>query len=310
MSSDKSKLLQALFDFYSENNRLPSANEIANMFNIGAKKAYWLHGYLSATLKDETFIRQIEKEIDNDANMVELVISDLHIPYIDEKAFFTMLDFVKGMKDEPNIVCILGDLIDFYQISFWNRDPKKVAIEDEIEIAKEYLSLLRKEFPNAQFFLLESNHHLRMKRYLFSKAPELSGLAQLMFENLLSLSDFNIRYVSNEKFMTINQEPFKIGNLYHIHGHELRTCGINVARNVFLKTQHNTIMGHWHVTQEYIQRRINGEVYGCWAVGCLCSLVAEYAPVNQWNHGFAIVNHFGLDFFEVRNYKIINGKVL
>jgi len=29
-------------------------------------------------------------------------------------------------------------------------------------------------------------------------------------------------------------------------------------------------------------------VRGCWSVGCLCELVAEYAPLNNWNHGFAV----------------------
>jgi len=309
MEKSKFEIIRELVNFYNEKLYIPSAQMIASMYNIGAKKAYWIHGYLTAMLNDDRYIREIEESEDQKTEFIEVVFADMHIPYIDEKAFFTAIDFCKNLPGVDKFV-LLGDEIDFYQISFWNRNPKKMSIEEEIEMCKDYLKLLKKEFSDADFYMIESNHHLRLQRYIFSNAPELAGLRQLMFENLLDLNSLGIKYISNEKLISITGKPFKIGGLYHIHGHEVKTGGINVARNVYLKTQQNVIMGHFHRTQEYIHRTLDGRVYGCWSVGCLCQLTAEYAPVNQWNHGFAVIYHFDSEYFEVKNYKIINGKVL
>jgi hypothetical protein len=44
-------------------------------------------------------------------------------------------------------------------------------------------------------------------------------------------------------------------------------------------------------------------------VGCLCDLSPDYAIVNRWNHGFAIVDIDEDGSFEVHNHKIIDGRV-
>jgi hypothetical protein len=34
---------------------------------------------------------------------------------------------------------------------------------------------------------------------------------------------------------------------------------------------------------------VGEKTYPCYSLGCLCNLTPEYAPVNKWTHGFAIV---------------------
>jgi hypothetical protein len=68
------------------------------------------------------------------------------------------------------------------------------------------------------------------------------------------------------------------------------------------------MLGHWHVSQEYIVKGITGKVKGGWAVGCLSDLYPEYNPINQWTHGFAKITK-DHNSFEVDNKKIINGKI-
>jgi len=41
----------------------------------------------------------------------------------------------------------------------------------------------------------------------------------------------------------------------------------------------------------------------------LCGLTPEYARINRWNHGFAIIENNG-DSYKVNNYMIYDGKVL
>jgi hypothetical protein len=40
---------------------------------------------------------------------------------------------------------------------------------------------------------------------------------------LLGLDDFEINYIDSIEYFKENKEFFKIGKLYHIHGHELKT---------------------------------------------------------------------------------------
>jgi hypothetical protein len=47
----------------------------------------------------------------------------------------------------------------------------------------------------------------------------------------------------------------------------------------------------------------------CWSTGCLCDLTPEYARINRWNHGAAIVTVFDDGEYEVHNFRIAHGKV-
>jgi hypothetical protein len=48
----------------------------------------------------------------------------------------------------------------------------------------------------------------------------------------------------------------------------------------------------------------------CWSTGCLCELEPSYMPLNNHNHGAAIVEVDHLTgSFKVENFIIINGKV-
>ena len=51
-----------------------------------------------------------------------LIISDLHLPYHDEQAIRVALE--KGKAEDVNIVILLGDILDMYQMSQWVKDPK------------------------------------------------------------------------------------------------------------------------------------------------------------------------------------------
>jgi hypothetical protein len=49
----------------------------------------------------------------------------------------------------------------------------------------------------------------------------------------------------------------------------------------------------------------------CWSIGCLCGLHPEYAPLNKWVHGFAIVHGESEDgYFEVENKRIVEGRIV
>lgn len=257
--------------------------------------------------------KQVEK--DYSINIIkrkrrELFMSDIHIPYHDETALSTAINF--ALDEKITDIVLSGDIADFKSVSFWERDANERDLNYEVQIVKSVLNQLREAFPNAKIVYIEGNHEERLRRFINSNIPEFSNLSALTIPKLFALEELKIEYVSNKEHIKRHSKPFQIGKLFHIHGHEVKASwgAVNVARNVFLKTQRNVIMGHFHTTQEWVQRSIDSDVSGAWAVGCLSELVAPYQPVNNWNHGFAIIEYDDLGNFTVYNRKIINGIVV
>lgn len=236
-----------------------------------------------------------------DKNKKILVISDIHIPYHVRPS--VMLALENG-KDCDTII-LNGDIIDFYACSFWDKRPDKTLLKREIEMGWNFFDGLRKMFPDADIIFKSGNHEFRFERYLVTKAPAFFGIEQFAIPELLKLKEYGIRYVNDKQII-------KCGDLNIIHGHEIRmTMGaINVARTIYLKANASVMFSDRHITQEYIQRDINGDIHGAWAVACLCDLSPDYSPVNNWNHGFAKIERYADGNFTVENKKIINGKVL
>jgi hypothetical protein len=108
-----------------------------------------------------------------------------------------------------------------------------------------------------------------------------------------------------------DKQLIKSGRLFIAHGHEIFSASgaINVARNFRLKANDNVLFGHFHRTQDDYAKSLSEKIMGAWAVGCLCGLSPLYMPINQWNHGFAIVDMDKDGMFDVQNKKVIGGIV-
>ena len=230
-----------------------------------------------------------------------LVISDIHIPYHVRPVLMLALETCRDV----DTIILNGDIVDFYACSFWDKRPDKTLLKREIEMGWNFFDGLRKMFPSAEIIFKSGNHEFRFERYICQKAPAFFGMDSFAIPEILKLKDYGISYVSDKQMI-------KAGDLTIIHGHEIRmTLGaVNVARTLYLKANANIMFGDRHVSQEYFQRDIHGKVRGAWAVGCLCDLSPDYAPVNNWNHGFARVQLNSDNSFSVDNKKIILGKVL
>lgn len=241
-------------------------------------------------------------------NKTAIVLADLHIPYHDETVVNAVLNYCVDLK--PSYVIYLGDILDFYQVSFWNKDPKGFDLEEELIAGREFFRLTSQElFKKASHYYIEGNHEQRLRRYLFSKAPELSNLRalQLSAPDMLNLYNYDVEYVILREWMQTYNEPFKLGNLYLLHGHEFSTKfgAVYVARRAVLRTLSNVMVGHSHVAQEHIEKSVtSGSILGGWSVGCLCDLYPDFSPLNGWIHGFAEIRLTDDGNFVVFNHKV------
>jgi predicted phosphodiesterase len=232
-----------------------------------------------------------------------LFLSDIHVPYHNIEALTVALKH--GLEEGCDTVYLNGDVIDFYAISSFDKDPRKRNFGEEVMKTREFLSLLRGLFPKAHIYYKCGNHDVRYERYLMKCAPDLFGLGEYNLETLLHLEQNNIIFIPDKQIV-------HAGKLTMIHGHELGKTimsPVNVARGLYLRTKESSICGHSHQTSQHVEKSVNGKVTSCWSVGCLCELHPDYAPINKYNHGFAIIDIFENGDFEVFNHTIVNGKI-
>lgn len=236
------------------------------------------------------------------ANNNILFLTDIHLPYHDIDALTLALDY--GKEKKVNTIWLNGDIMDCYQASTHEKDPKKRDMSYELQVCRDFLDLLKKEFPLAKIFYKSGNHEQRWERFLRVKAPLLLDTDEFKLEILLKVGERGITWIPNTQLA-------KVGKLNIIHGNEYKGGGgINVARTLWLRAGDNVIAGDKHKTQSGLKTNIDKKITGTWSVGCLCELNPEYLSFNEWNLGFAHIEIFNDGSFSVHNKQIIEGKVI
>jgi predicted phosphodiesterase len=231
-----------------------------------------------------------------------LIMSDLHIPYHHLPAIEVCLDY--ALKKDIDAIYINGDLIDFYKISRWIKDPKRRGIQSEIDMTRNFLEGLTGF--GLPIYWKMGNHEERWNSYFLQNAPELSDLDAIQLDNVFALDELGIELIDHKRV--------KFGSLNVIHGHEFGQSffnPVNPARGLFLRAKTSTIAGHNHQTSSHHENNINGKQTACFSTGCLCDLEPEYRPMayTKWNHGAAIIE-LEPDYFKVNNFRIIEGRVV
>lgn len=231
-----------------------------------------------------------------------LVLSDIHFPYHDRDALMVALK--EGKRREVDSILLNGDILDFYQLSKFTKDFRKKSVRAEIDTFRYFIDQLKQRFPETTIYFKFGNHEQRLERWIMNNGQMFDGLFNI--ENIVQFNDHGIIYLKDNIGV-------KFGKLNIIHGHEIRTnMGlVNIARTYYVKAQSNILLGHWHQNQEYYTRDIDGNMHGAWTQGCLCRLDAEYTyGINQWNHGFSIVDKISpKGDFKVKLYRIIEGEL-
>lgn len=230
-----------------------------------------------------------------------LILSDIHIPYHDVDAVKIAVE--KGVEDGCDAVYLNGDILDFFQLSFHEKDARnRPSIKQEIAMAKEFFEYLRHKFPSATIYFKPGNHEHRLERYLVIKAPELLDCEEFKLNVLLELEKYKIIYINK-------RTKVYFGHLLVEHGDRMKgTGGVNPARTLFTKYKRHVLVGHFHRKSEHSEKVYDGKLISTFSTGCLCELEPEYYEVNNHVHGMAIVTMNG-DNFKVDNYLIEDGEL-
>jgi predicted phosphodiesterase len=234
------------------------------------------------------------------------VLSDIHFPKHDENALANAVEHIKS-EGEPAVVILNGDIADAEEFSSWAKNPRAINTEDALDTIRQGLLWLRTQFPNARMIYKLGNHEERLDRYCWGRAPELVGLPHISWEGLLKIDNELNKIEELQEIEFIGeQRPIMLGKLPLFHGHELPkglTNAVNPARGAFLRMIDSAMIGHHHQSSSHVQYNWRHEPINCWSIGCLCDLTPEYARINKWNHGHAIVEIAESGSFSVWNYK-------
>lgn len=190
-----------------------------------------------------------EPYIGGDPNNV-LVISDAHLPFEHPDA----LRFCREIQEKYNCgtVVNIGDIIDNYAISRYDKDPSSMAISAEYEEVLRKLKAWYKTFPEVKVCI--GNHEAR----LFKKVA-LAGLPISWLKDLKSILEAPSEWTF--------EFSYDINGVLYTHG--TNYSGDMAALNIARDNRQSTVIGHIHTAAgvRYLSNR-NNTIFGM-SVGCL-----------------------------------------
>lgn len=236
-----------------------------------------------------------------DKKKIAVVLSDLHVPFHSRSALAICLEYMRDIQ--PDTIILNGDLIDFYDVSRFLKDPLRIdTLQSELDETRALLNLIRNDHPKAEIYFNRGNHCERLEKFLMTNATALASLRCLSLDELLGLSDNNIVY---------SDTSVHIGNLEVTHGEVARKLPGSSARGHYERTNSSVLIGHVHKLNVTRQRNKWG-VQTLAEGGCLCQLQPEYdRMLTNWQQGFSVVEYSPrTGDFIISQHAISNGEMI
>jgi hypothetical protein len=215
--------------------------------------------------------------------MTRLALPDVHFPFQDDELLHAWLGHLKDLK--PDGIDILGDLIDCYTLSRFDKNPaRKASLQDELEQAEGFLVHVRETAgKDCDIRYSEGNHEDRLRKKLWSKLPDLADLKGLAIPDLLNLKKLGIMWHSI-------QNPYQIRGLWYAHGDILRQrAGMSAAAKAD-QIHASVMIGHSH-RMGWSPRTTWCGIEDAYEVGHLSDYTQLDYVRNQpnWQQGWAVV---------------------
>lgn len=241
-----------------------------------------------------------DKKIPNiELNLKEGLIvvgSDIHFPYQDDKAVAAFIDYCNFY--DPKIIVINGDVLDFYKLSRFSKDPAGKNPKEEIEMAREFFKTLRGKCPKAKIYYTIGNHETRLEKYILDYAPQISCLMDNVFQ-IMKLEDYDV--IGCGSLLVNNSVIFK-------HGSRLGSkSGLSAIKE--LEAHYlSGATGHTHRLAKFSTRK-SGRRFVWFETGCLCTLDPEYMVDPDWEQGFVTLYFENNKLTHSHIHEIISGVV-
>lgn len=210
-----------------------------------------------------------------------LFVPDVHFPFQNATAWRLMLQVAQDFK--PQEIVILGDFFDCYSVSRYDKNPKKMYLDlqEELAVGVTAIGRLYDLLKPKKLYFLEGNHEARVNTYLKNNAPLMLGSASEPRE-LFGLPSSAI-YI-----------PYGLGGwinfdgLYAMHGY---ITGKNTPAKSLDRYGRSVIYGHTHCLGESHKQVLDGptiRAFNCGWLGDVDKAAEDYvSDITAWTHGFA-----------------------
>ena len=228
-------------------------------------------------------------------------LPDSHGVFADERAVACAMAFVRAHK--PDLLVLGGDHVDFYQLSRFDKDPRRALdLQADIDAGEAFVKAARKAAPKARIVYLEGNHENRLSRWLWGKGAELLSLRGMRVPSLLHLGKYGVTYRESG--------VLRVGAVTFKHGTAVRSRAGYTATAELEREGTSGCSGHTHRIGE-VSKTNRGGTYKWVEAGCLCQLTPEYmrGQVPDWQHGLAY-GAFAGRRFSLHTAHIIDGKTM
>jgi len=212
-----------------------------------------------------------------------VVISDLQVPYHDERAVRNVASFIRRFK--PDQVITIGDEIDLPQISRWTEGTPgwfEQTLGSDRDATVEILWDLQVTD------MIRSNHTDRLYNVIMKKIPAFLALPELKFEKFMKLDELGIKF---------HRKPLEFApDWIAIHGDEgsvKPTPGLT-ALDAARKHGKSVVCGHTHRAGQSAFTEASGGVLGRVLRGVEVGNLMDFKKagytkgVANWQQAFAV----------------------
>jgi len=212
-----------------------------------------------------------------------VVISDLQVPYHDERAVRNVASFIKRFK--PDQVITIGDEIDLPQVSRWTEGTPgwyEQTLASDRDATVEILWDLQVTD------MIRSNHTDRLYNVIMKKIPAFLALPELKFEKFMKLDELGIKF---------HRKPLEFApDWIAIHGDEgsvKPTPGLT-ALDAARKHGKSVVCGHTHRAGQSAFTEASGGVLGRVLRGVEVGNLMDFKKagytkgVANWQQAFAV----------------------
>lgn len=156
------------------------------------------------------------------------VVGDIHIPFHNPKLTELVFSIAKDSLSPGDTIFLNGDIGDLYSLNSHGPTHPDVAetLHTEMVAIQEFISWLRREFPEQKIIYQLGNHEDRYDRWVVKHSKPFHGL--LRFEDHLQLERYDIEY-------------YPYNNAYQVPGtnikiqHSPPSYSVNSARTSLVK---------------------------------------------------------------------------
>jgi len=212
-----------------------------------------------------------------------VVISDLQVPYHDERAVRNVASFIRRFK--PDQVITIGDEIDLPQISRWTEGTPgwfEQSLGADRDATVEILWNLQVTD------MIRSNHTDRLYNVIMKKIPAFLALPELKFEKFMKLDELGIKF---------HRKPLEFApDWIAIHGDEgsvKPTPGLT-ALDAARKHGKSVVCGHTHRAGQSAFTEASGGVLGRILRGVEVGNLMQFSKAGymkgtgNWQQAFAV----------------------